>query len=87
MMQSIAGIEIRRGFGSHNYHVGIPLFPLSLVALPLVILVAPIALVACLALGMNPLQAVREFGRLLTSLRGTQVEIEDGPDSVMVHIP
>jgi hypothetical protein len=87
MMQSIAGIEIRRGFGSHNYHVGVPLLLLSLAALPFVILVAPIALVACLALGVNPLQGVREFGRLLTSLRGTHLEIEKGPNTVVVHIP
>jgi hypothetical protein len=86
MMQSIAGVEIRRGSGSHFY-VGIPLFLLCLVLLPFVILLAPVALVACLVLEMNPLRVIRELWRVPISLRGTHLEIEDGANAVVVHIP
>lgn len=86
MMRTIAGIEIRHGLGSHGY-VGIPFFLLCLVLLPFAILLAPVALIALLALGVNPLHAIRELGRVLASLRGTHVEIEDGRNAVVVHIP
>ena len=86
MMRSIAGIEIHRGSGTHG-HVGIPLFLLCLVLLPFAILLAPVAFLGCLVFGMNPLVVLPELGRVLASLRGTQVEIEDGANAVVVHIP
>jgi hypothetical protein len=86
MMQAIAGIEIRKGDAS-RVHIGVPLFLVGLVALPFVLVLAPVAIVACLVMQVNPLQAAWEIRQVLASLKDTQVEIEEGPNTVTVHIP
>ena len=71
---------------SKRYFVGVPFFLLVALVLPLMVILAPVVLVACLVAGVDPINAGRVLWRLLTALRGTDVEITERDRSVMVHI-
>jgi len=66
--------------------LGLPLFLVWLVALPSAVLLAPVALVACALMRLNPLLPIAALWGLLRGMRGTHVEI-DGPHSfVFMHV-
>ena len=65
----------------------IPIFLVWLLLLPFALLLLPIFMVQCLFVRVNPFLAIAAFWRLMTSLKGTQVEIDDGQRAVLVHIP
>lgn len=65
----------------------IPLFLVWLVLLPVAILVLPVFLIACLLVRVNPIPVIAAFWRILTSLKGTTFEVDDGQHAVLVHIP
>lgn len=66
--------------------IGIPFFLLVALALPVLLLLAPVVLVACLAVRVDPFAAFRALWRVLTALRGTHVEVAGRDRSVLVHI-
>ena len=68
-----------------QYAVGVPFVILLFLLSPLVIL-APVAFIGCLAVGIDPLEAGRLLWRVLTALRGTHVEIAERDRSLLVHI-
>lgn len=68
-----------------HYFVGVP-FVLLVVLLSPLLLVAPIAFIACLIARVDPFEAARLLWRVLTALRGTHVEIAQRNRSVLVHI-
>jgi hypothetical protein len=68
-----------------RYSVGVPFILLLFLLSPLLI-VAPIAFVACLIVRIDPFEAARALWHVLTALRGTDVEIAQRDRSVLVHI-
>ncbi|HUB77138.1 MAG TPA: hypothetical protein VMB03_00010 [Bryobacteraceae bacterium] len=68
-----------------RYTVGVPFVLLVFLLSPLAIL-APVAFVACMVVGVDPIEAFRLLWRVLTALRGTDVEVSKRNRSVLVHI-
>ena len=65
--------------------VGVPFVLLLFLLSPLVVL-APIAIIACLIVRIDPLEAGRLLWRVLVALRGTHVEVAQRNRNVLVHI-
>jgi hypothetical protein len=78
-------VEVCRSRPLRHYFVGVP-FVLLVVLLSPLLLLAPIAFIACLIARVNPFEAARLLWRVLTALRGTHVEFEKRNRSVLVHI-
>jgi len=76
------------GTGSprERYLIGIPLFLLMALVLPLLLLLAPFALIASLAIGVNPGEAARVVWGVLVALRGTHVEVVGRNRAVLIHL-
>jgi len=68
-----------------QYIVGVP-FVLLVVLLSPLLIVAPVAFIGCLIVGINPFEAGRLLWHVLTALRGTNVEVTQRNRSVLVHI-
>jgi hypothetical protein len=66
--------------------MGIPLFLLWILLLPVALLLLPVLFIVCLAVRISFFQLLAGLWRLLSSLRDTHVEIKDGQHSVLVHI-
>lgn len=65
----------------------IPLFLVWVLLLPVALLMLPFFVVACLIARVNPFLMLSAFWRIMTSLKGTEVEVDDGHRAVLVHIP
>ncbi len=69
-----------------NIRLGLPLFLLWLLLLPLLVLLAPFALVACLVMRFNPLRHVAAGWSVLSAMRGTRVDVEAPGALVFIHV-
>ena len=69
-----------------RYCVGVPFVLLVVLVAPPAVVLAPVLFVGCLVAGVDPFHAGRLLWRVLTALRGTQVEITERDRSVLVHI-
>ena len=73
--------------GDHGFPIWIPLFLVWLLLLPVALLLLPLMFLACVVVRVNPFRALSVFWQIVSALRGTDVRVEDGPYSVLVHIP
>lgn len=77
--------KCRKESAQARYSVGVPFILLLFLLSPLVVL-TPIAFVACLVARIDPFEAARLIWNVLTALRGTNVEVAKRDRSVLVHI-
>jgi hypothetical protein len=82
LWMSIAICGERRRF----FRLWLPLFLLWLLLLPFAILALPIVLIVLAIRGANALAAPVAFWRVLTSLRGTMIDIDHPQGSVFIRI-
>ena len=68
-----------------RYFVGVP-FGLLLFLLSPLLLLTPIAFIACLIARIDPFEAGRLLWHVLVALRGTHVEVAQWNRAVQVHI-
>ena len=80
-------IRIENRIRSRFFSCIIPLFLVWLVLLPVALILLPIFVVACLLVRVNPFPAMAGLWRVVVSLKGTSVEVDDGQHAVLVHIP
>ena len=66
--------------------IGVPFFLLVTLVLPLLVLLVPVIFIACLFVHVNPFDAMGMLWNVLTSLRGTHVEVAQRRHSILVHI-
>jgi len=85
MIPNLVTVRHRRANGRWR-RLYVPVLPVLLVLLPVLVVAALVGLVACLATGVNPVGALRGTGRLLWSLPGTRIEIEQGRTAVLVSV-
>jgi hypothetical protein len=85
MMPQLVSVHGRRGNG-RGLRLYIPVLPVLLVLSPLLLLAALAGLVACLIFRVSPVGAVRGAGHLLSAMRGTRIEIEQGRTAVLVSV-
>ncbi|HME09382.1 MAG TPA: hypothetical protein VKG25_20150 [Bryobacteraceae bacterium] len=72
---------------SYDVQVGVPLPLICALLMPLAILFLPLALVGCLIAGVRIQRMLGNLFELLSSLRGTSVQVALKRHSLMVHIP
>jgi hypothetical protein len=84
-MPQVVTVRARRRRG-RRIRLWIPVVPVFLVLSPLVPLVLVGLAVACVANQINPVRAFTAGGRLLWSLSGTRIEIEQGRSAVLINI-
>ena len=63
-----------------------PLFLLWLLLAPILIVLSPLLLVICLAMGLNPVRATGALSAALCSLTGVLVQVESPGTTVLVRI-
>jgi uncharacterized membrane protein len=66
--------------------IWIPLFLVWLLLLPVALLLLPLIFVAFLVVRVNPFRALSTLWEIVTALKGTDVEVDDGHYSVLVRI-
>jgi len=71
-------IAFRPRRGGIRWWLPIPLFLIWILLLPLVLVLLPFAILALLAVQMNPVRTLALFWNTLSSLAGTDIEIDDG---------
>jgi hypothetical protein len=85
MIPILACVRIRIGEG-RGFQLWLPLFLLWLVMLPLLILISPFFLIACLVLMTNPLRWLVLSWEVLSALRGTLIDVDQRGQSVYIKI-
>ena len=84
-LTAVIDIRNKRGRGFHIWSM--PLFLVWILLLPVALLLLPLFIVICALGQVNPLRALSVFWRILASLKGTHVEVEDSDRSILIHIP
>ena len=85
MMPNLVTVRNRRANGRW-LRLYVPVLPVLLVLSPLLVLAVLVGLVACLAIRVSPVGALRGAGGLLWALPGTRIEIEQGPFALLVSV-
>ena len=75
-----------RGRNRRGLRLWIPLFVVWLLLLPFVLVLLPLAFIACLVGRVNPFRALAVGWQLLTGLRNTNIEVAQGQVLVLVHV-
>jgi len=81
----IAVVRIRTLEGRH-VSLWVPLFLIWLLLLPFAIVLAPVFVIVCLAINVDPFQAIATVWRLFASFAGTHVEVDSPSATVFVHV-
>jgi hypothetical protein len=85
MITQVLTVRVQSGQGP-RVRLWIPLLPIYLILLPLLLLAALLLVVACVVYRVNPARALVSAGRLLTGLRGLNVEVNDSDTTVLVKV-
>ena len=64
----------------------VPVLPVVLVLSPLLLLAVLTGLVACLAIRVSPVGALRGIGQLLWALPGTRIEVDEGRTALLISV-
>lgn len=85
MIPMLITVEYRRA-GGRRRRIHVPVLLVVLVLSPLLPLALIAATIACVVFRVNTIGALRATGRVLWSLPGTRIEVEDGrtPFSISV---
>ncbi|HEY6250703.1 MAG TPA: hypothetical protein VI685_12140 [Candidatus Angelobacter sp.] len=75
-----------RNYNGRGFRLWIPLFLVWLLLLPLVLVLLPLAFLALALMKVNPLRGLQTGWQILTGLKGTHIEIEDGNSLILVRI-
>lgn len=85
MMPQVINVRVRTS-SRKTVRLWIPLLPVLLLLSPLVMLFLVVLVIACLATRVNPARALWTGWRLLWSLGGTRIDIEQGKTAVLVNL-
>jgi len=85
-MMSVFEIMVRKKQTGGLSFVGIPMFAVWALLLPIGVLLLPVMLVVSLVARINPFRAFITFCRFFAALKGTHVEVEDDRRAFVLHI-
>lgn len=85
VIPQVVTVRVHSGRG-RRVRLWIPLLPVFVVLSPLVALVLVVLVVACVVHRIDPVRALYAGWRLLWSLSGTRIEIEQGGTAVLVNV-
>jgi hypothetical protein len=81
----IAVVRIRT-FEGRALNFWVPLFLIWLLLVPFLIVLLPVFVIVCLAVGVDPLNAIATFWRVFAGFAGTHVEVDSPSSTVFVHV-
>jgi hypothetical protein len=81
----IAVIRIRTLEGRH-VNLWVPLFLMWLLLLPFAVVLTPVFVIVCLAIGVDPFQAIANSWKIIAAFCGTHVEVDSPNATVFVHV-
>jgi len=85
MIPQLVTVGHRRADGRW-LRLSVPVLPVVLVLSPLLLVATVAGLVACIAVGVSPVGALRGCGQLLCALPGTLIELEEGRSALLVSV-
>jgi hypothetical protein len=85
MIPLVAAVSVRNK-RSRGFRLWIPLALVWLLLLPLVLLLLPVAFVACWVGRIDPFEALPALWRILCALKGGNVEFDSDGSSVAIHV-
>lgn len=85
MIPFVAVVSLRNE-ESRTFRFWIPLFLVWLLLLPLVIVLSPFMVIACLACRVSPFRGVAVLWQILTALRRTEFDFENHSAGLSFHI-
>ena len=85
MIPYLVTVRYRRPDG-HWRRLYVPVPPVLLVLSPLLLVAVLGGLVVCPFFRVSPVGALRSAGRLLWSLPGTRIELEDGQTALLIRV-
>ena len=86
MILPLVAIVRVRTFEGRHVALWVPLFLLWLLLLPFAVVLTPVFVIVCLAVGVDPLNAIATFWRLFAGFAGTHVEVDSPSSTVFVHV-
>ncbi|MEV4622312.1 hypothetical protein AB0J74_26810 [Asanoa sp. NPDC049573] len=86
MIPQLVTLRMNRPGGRRPLRLFIPVLPVLLILSPLLLLAVLAGAVACLIFRVSVFGALRGIGHLLSALRGTRIEIEQGHTAVLVSL-
>jgi hypothetical protein len=86
MIPLIAIVKIKNNGALWGWNLWIPLFLIWILLLPFVLLALPFFFLACLIGLLNPFKALGILGEILSSFRGTLIEVHEQTHSVFIQI-
>ncbi|HEX2594567.1 MAG TPA: hypothetical protein VHL34_23895 [Rhizomicrobium sp.] len=81
----VAVVRIRTLEGRH-LNIWLPLFLLWLLLLPFAVVLTPVFVIVCLAVGVDPFAAIASCWRIFAAFCGTHVEVDSPNATVFVHV-
>jgi uncharacterized membrane protein len=85
MIPLVASVSIRNK-RSRGFRLWIPLALVWLLLLPVALLLLPVVFVACWVGQIDPFDALSAWWRILSALRGSNIEIDADRSSVSIHV-
>ncbi|MGA8259282.1 MAG: hypothetical protein WB783_03630 [Arenicellales bacterium] len=85
MIPLLATVRIAKQSGK-GPRLWVPLFLVWLLLAPLVLVLLPVAFVACLIARINPFRAFAAIWSCFVALRGTRIEVDTSGKSVLIHV-
>jgi hypothetical protein len=85
MIPCVAAVSIRTK-QNRAFRLWIPLALVWLLLLPIVLLLLPLVFLACLAVRVDPFRTLAAFWQILSSLKGTNVEVARAGACVLIHV-
>jgi hypothetical protein len=81
----VAVVRVRTLEGRH-INLWVPLFLLWLLLLPFAVVLTPVFVIVCLAVGVDPFAAMASAWRIFSAFCGTHVEVDSPNATVFVHV-
>ena len=82
----LAIVDVQRKVDGRMFHIWLPLFLIWLLLLPLALILLPIVIVIGLIAGIQVFAALGALLRVLNSLNGTNVEIDQARRHIVIHL-
>jgi uncharacterized membrane protein len=85
MIPFVAVVSLR-GKDSRTFRLWVPLFLVWVLLMPLAVLLAPVIFIACLVCRVNPFRGFAAIWQVLSALRKTVCEVDQGSAGMSFYI-
>lgn len=86
MIPLFASVYIRKKRKPKGFRIWIPLFLFWLLLLPILAILFPFFMIACLFTHLDPLHVIAVFWGILSGLKGTHIEVEEEKHHFLIQV-